>query len=55
VLRGEVELAVRSDQVISVDDLVIGALEFHESAPWREHLNAIKERLEAFSDQQDVP
>jgi len=50
VLRGEVELAVRSDQVTSVDDLVVGALELQDTPSWREAISALKARLEAFAD-----
>lgn len=50
VLRGEIELAVRSDQVTSIDDLVVGALELQETPSWREAISALKARLEAFAD-----
>jgi hypothetical protein len=47
-LRGEVELAVLSDQVTSVDDLVAGALALQQFPEWRESIPVLQERLNAF-------
>lgn len=54
ILRGEVELAVRSDQVVSLDDLAIGALELQAIPGWRERLSALSERLSAFAEGEGV-
>jgi hypothetical protein len=48
VLRAEVDLAVASDQVSSLDDLVFGSLEMHRYPDWRDSLPELKERLGAF-------
>jgi hypothetical protein len=48
ILRGEVELAVLSDQVTSVDDLVAGALALQQFPEWRESIPVLQERLNAF-------
>ncbi len=50
VLRGEVELAVLSDQVTSADDLVCGALALQQFPEWRECVPALQERLDAFDE-----
>ncbi len=48
VLRAEVDLAVVSDQVASLDDLVFGALEIQMYPDWRQRLPELKERLGAY-------
>jgi hypothetical protein len=48
VLRGEVELAVRGDQVVSLDDLVVGALDLQTNPTWQESLSGLEDRLASF-------
>lgn len=50
VLRGEVELAVVSDQATSVEDLAFGALALQQFPKWRDCLPALQERLDAFNE-----
>jgi hypothetical protein len=48
VLRGEIELAVVSDHVGSLEDLVFGALDLHQASNWRDSIPTLEERLQAF-------
>ena len=45
VLRGEIALAVASDQVTSLEDLVFGALALHTTPGWRDLVKPIAEAL----------
>jgi hypothetical protein len=45
VLRGEISLAVASDLVTSLEDLVFGSLALHTTPGWRELLKPIAEAL----------
>ena len=48
VLRGEIDLAVRSDQVSSFDDLIFGALKLNTVPGWQDFLPALQERYQSF-------
>jgi hypothetical protein len=45
VLRGEITLAVESDQVTSLEDLVFGSLALHMTPGWRDLVRPIAEAL----------
>jgi hypothetical protein len=45
VLRGEIALAVASDQVISLEDLIFGSLALHTTPGWRDLVKPIAEAL----------
>lgn len=45
VLRGEIDLAVASDQVTSVEDLMFGSLMLQQLPEWRELVKPISERF----------
>jgi hypothetical protein len=45
VLRGEIALAVASDQVTSLEDLVFGSLALHTTPGWRDLVKPIAEAL----------
>jgi hypothetical protein len=48
VLRGEVDLSVRSDQVVSLEDLVFGSLALEEIPELPEYLPVLRERLAGY-------
>jgi hypothetical protein len=45
VLRGEISLAVASDHVSSLEDLLFGSLALHTTPGWRELVKPIAEAL----------
>lgn len=49
VLRGEIDLSVRSDQVVSLDDLVFGSLSLEEIPELQEYLPVLKDRLSNYA------
>lgn len=54
ILRGEIELAVVSDQVCTVEDIACGGLELQHNPEWRTLLPMLSDRLNAFYEAQPL-